>query len=187
MKNIFVSDIMTRNPVVISPEADLLNCSKRMIKKKVGSLILVDKKKVVGFLSMRDILWALVKKSKEDLSKIKAIDISPRRIATIKPSVPIKLAFDKMKNFKFERLPVIHEGELIGIITIKDILSFSPEFYPELEEAREIREEAKKLKRVEKAKHRDFMHDGICEECGNRDILSRFNGMLICESCKNMR
>ena len=56
---------------------------------------------------------------------------------------------------------------------------------PELEEAREIREEAKKLKRVEKAKNRDFMHDGICEECGNRDILSRFNGMLICESCKS--
>lgn len=185
MENILVSDIMTRDPVVVKPETSLLDCAKIMVKKRVGSLLLVTNKKLVGFISNEDILWALVKKSKEDLSKIKAIDISPRKIATIKPLISVKIAFEKMKNLKFERLPVIHEGELVGIITIKDILSFSPEFYPELKELAEIREETKKLKRVEKAKDRDFMHDGICEECGNRDILSRFNGMLVCESCKN--
>ncbi|HDK41814.1 MAG TPA: CBS domain-containing protein, partial [Candidatus Pacearchaeota archaeon] len=120
MENILVSDIMTRDPVITKPETNLLDCARLMVKKRVGSLLLATNKKLVGFISNEDILWALVKKSKEDLSKIKAIDISPRKIATIKPSVPIKLAFDKMKNFKFERLPVIHEGELIGIITIKD-------------------------------------------------------------------
>ena len=57
-----------------------------MIQKKVGSLLLVDKtrkKKLIGFLAQKDILWALIKKSKEGLSLIRAIDISPRKIATI--------------------------------------------------------------------------------------------------------
>jgi len=88
----------------------------------------------------------------------------------------------KMKKLRFERLPVVQDNELVGMITIKDILSFNPEFYPELEEFAKIREESKKLKRVKKAQKEI---DGICEECGNRDFLHRFNGMLICESCKD--
>jgi len=176
---------MTREPITTKPGTNLLDCAKKMVKKRVGSLLLVEKKRLVGFISEKDILWALIKKSKKDLSKIKAIDISPKKIAKIDPNRTIEEAISKMKKLKFERLPVIFEGELVGIITVKDILNFSPELYPELEEFAKIREETKKLKRIKKAKDRDFMHQGICEECGNPEILYRVNGMLICESCKN--
>lgn len=185
MENILVSDIMTRYPVVIKPDTSLLECAKEMVKKRVGSLLLVDKKRLVGFIDESDILWALIKKSKEDLSRIKAIDISPRKIATIKPTATLKETLSKMKKLKFERFPVIHEGELVGMITTKDIFNFQPELYPEFEELAEIREQSEKLKRIKKARDRDFMHEGICEECGNQDVLSRTNGMLICDSCKS--
>jgi CBS-domain-containing membrane protein len=90
-----------------------------------------------------------------------------------------------MKLKKFDRLPVVDKGkELVGIVTIKDILNFNPEYYPELEEFAEIREEQEKLNRI-KRKEVAVTEDGICEECGGRDILYRFNGMLICGSCKN--
>ena len=91
----------------------------------------------------------------------------------------------RMKKLKFHTLPVIQEGELVGMITIKDILSFNPEIYPELDEFARIREEAGKLKRIKKAKNRASIPEGICEECGSQDILHRVNGMLICESCKD--
>ena len=82
MKNILVSDIMTRFPVTISPDANLLDCAKSMVKKRVGSLLITDRnKKLLGFISEKDILWAMIKKSKEGLSKVRAIDISPRKIA----------------------------------------------------------------------------------------------------------
>ena len=87
-----------------------------------------------------------------------------------------------MKKLKFKKLPVIHEGKLIGLITVRDILSFNPEFYPELDEFAKIREESNKLKRIKK---RDQITEGICEECGNYNLLHKFNGMLICETCKN--
>ncbi len=185
MRQILVVDVMTRDPIIIKKNTSLLDCARKMVRKRVGSLLITDKKKLVGFVSERDILWALIKKTKKDLSEIKAIDISPKKIGTIKPSFTIRQAINRMNKLKFERLPVVHEKKLVGIITAKDILNFSPEFYPELDEYAQIRQEATKLKRIKKAKSREFMREGICEECGAQDILYRINGMLICESCKN--
>jgi len=181
MKSILVSDVMTREPVTVKQDATLLQCAKKMVRKRVGSLLITNKKKLIGFISQEDILWALIKKSKEDLAKIKALDISPKKIAKIKPGRTIEEAINKMQKLKFERLPVIHEGELVGIITIRDILNFHPELYPELDQFAEIREETKKLKRIKSKK----IHEGMCEGCGNYDILHRLNGMLVCESCRD--
>lgn len=184
MHNIVIADIMTRLPIIVTPNANLLECAKQMVRKRVGSLLIVDKEKLVGFISQKDILWALIKKSKEDLADIKAIDISPKKIATLNPNMTIQEAIKKIKKLKFERLPVIHNKELVGMVTAKDILSFHPELYPELEELVKIREETQKLKRI-KSKEIKSIQDGVCEECGNQNLLYRFNGMLICDSCKN--
>jgi CBS domain-containing protein len=185
MEHVLVSELMTREPIMAKPETNLLECAKIMVKKNTGSLLLVDKNKLVGIVSRHDILWALVKQSKMNLENIKAIDISPKKILTIKPSATIDEAIKKIKMTKFERLPVVESNKLVGIITIKDILTFHPEIYPELEEFAKIREESRKLKLIEKAREKESTQEGICEECGNQDILYKANGMLICESCKN--
>jgi CBS domain-containing protein len=181
MDNILVSDVMTRDPITSKPDINLLECAKRMVRKKVGSLLLTEKKRLMGIISEKDILWALIKKSKQDLSKIKAIDISPRKIAIIKPTATIKEALEKMKKLKFEKLPVIQNGELVGIITARDIFNFQPQLYPELEEFSQIREESQKLKRIKKIKD---AREGVCEECGKFDTLYRIHDNLICENCK---
>jgi CBS domain-containing protein len=181
MEKIRVAEVMTRDPITIKPETSLLDCAKIMVKKRVGTLLLANGKKLVGIISRKDILWALVKTSKQDLSKIKAVEVSPKKIATVKPDSTIREALNKMKQVKFERLPVLHDGNLVGMLTARDILSFHPEAYPELEEFTQIREEAQKLRRIKKIK--DIV-EGICEECGNYDVLYRIHGNLICESCK---
>lgn len=88
-----------------------------------------------------------------------------------------------MKKVKFDKLPVIDKQELVGMITVKDILNFHPELYPELEEFAQIKEETEKLKRIKKAKERKEMHEGICEECGHQGFLKKVDGMVLCESC----
>jgi CBS domain-containing protein len=183
MKEILVSDIMTREPLTTSPNSSLLECAKKMVRGKIGSLVLVENKELKGFIAQEDILWALVKKSKEDLKNIKAKDISPKKIATIKQDLTIKEAIQRMKKLKFNRLPVVKGKELVGIITIKDILSFNPEFYPELEEFERIREETEKLKRVG---IKEKFKEGVCQECGNHGIIYRIDGNWICESCKSI-
>ncbi len=182
MRNILVIDVMTREPIIISPNANLLDCAKMMVKKNVGSLVIVENKRLVGFISQRDILWALTKTPRADLTKIKAVEISPKKIAIIKPDNTITEAIEKMNRLKFERLPVVRENSLVGVITAKDILNFHPEVYPEIEEFAKIREETEKLKRIKEAEKK---REGICEECGNQGILFRYNGMLVCESCRD--
>jgi len=182
MKNILVADIMTREPVTVSPNSNLFECAKKMVQKNVSSVIIVDKQKLLGFITQQDVLWAITKKEGIDLSKIRAMDISPKKIAIISPKNTIKEAISKMNSLKFERLPVIHENKLIGLISAKDILNFHPEFYPELEEFAKIKDESEKLNRIKKNDVK--VKEGICEECGNEGLLFRVNGMLICESCK---
>ena len=185
MSKVTVADIMTRDPIKVGPEANLIECARKMVRKRVGSLTIAKNKKLLGYISEHDILWALIKKSKEDLSQIKAIDISPKKIITLKPSATLEQAIKKIKATKFERFPVVDDGELIGIITVKDILDFNPEYYPEFEELERVRKEEEKLKRLAHAREEKTSGDGICEECGNQDILVNHNGMMVCESCRN--
>src|SRR3989344_3358145 len=139
MKNILVCDLMTRNPLTVGPETNLLDCAKKMLKNKVGALLIVNKnKKLLGYIAQKEILWTIVKKSK-NLSGIKAIDISARKLTTIPPKLTIKEAMKRMKKYK--RLPVVQKGELVGLLSAKDILNFNPDFYPEFEEMSEIRDE----------------------------------------------
>lgn len=184
MSKVTVADIMTRDPIKVGPEANLIECARKMVRKRVGSIVIAKNKKLLGYITEHDILWALIKKSKEDLSHIKAIDISPKKIITLKSSVILEKAIKKIKATKFERFPVVDNGELVGIITVKDILDFNPEYYPEFEELEMVRKEEEKLKRMERARE-GKRREGICEECGNQDILIKHNGMLICESCIN--
>jgi len=183
MKNILVSDVMTRDSVAVNPDTNLLECAKKMVRKRVGSLLVVDKKRFAGFISEKDILWALIKKSKENLSEIKAIDVSPKKVITIKPFSTIEEAITKMRKSKFDKLPVVHENELVGIITVKDILNFNPEIYPELEEFAQIKEREEKLKRIS-TKKQITVKEGNCEKCGGKGVLRKVHERFICDSCE---
>lgn len=184
MRNLLVSDLMTRDPFVVDPDTNLLGCARKMVRKRTGSLLLAKNKVFRGIITTHDILWALIKKSEGDLSKIKAIDISPKKKIIVKPDATIDEALNKIKTKGFERLPVVQDNKIVGLITIKDILNFHPEIYPELEEFAQIQEQEEKLKRInEKTEKTD--EEGICEECGKQDLLQRFNGMLVCEVCIN--
>lgn len=181
MKKIVVADIMSHDFVAIPPSTNLMECARKMLQNKTRSLFIIENKKLVGFIAQRDILWALVKKS-NDLSKIKAIEISPKKIAVIKPDSTISEAIEKMKRLKFEKLPVVQGKSVVGVLRMKDILNFSPEIYPEMNEVAKIKGELEELGKMKKT---EKVRNGICEECGSEGILFRVNGMLVCESCKD--
>ena len=90
----------------------------------------------------------------------------------------------KMQTTKFERLPVVSNGELVGLLTMKDIIHFNPGLARDLRSLFEIREEAEKLKRLSKdGKGKDLIEE-MCEECGNFDFLEAIDGRRLCEVCR---
>ena len=180
-----VGDIMTRNFVSAKPDTNLIDCAKEMVKKRVGSLVVKDGQKLVGVLTERDILWAMIKKPKAELENVKAQDIATKKIVAIKPSADVYEALQKMKKQKYRRLPVVFKGNVVGLLTINDILRIQPELFETAVEIMQIREESDKIRRMHVSKGAGkAMDEGMCEECGNYDLVSKIDDRLLCESCR---
>lgn len=182
MSKLKVGDVMTRNFVSVAPETTLIDCARMMAKKRVGSLILTEKQKLKGLITQEDIVWALTKKGQKDLRKIKAIDISPKKIVTVSPSSDINDTLNRMRKLKFRRFPVTVNGNVVGMLTLKDILKIEPALAEiATERITDIKELPNKLKRIKEAA--DF-EEGICDECGNVNLLYNIDGKLICDDCR---
>jgi len=173
---------MTRNFVAVKPDANLVDCAREMMKKRVGSLVLKDGQKLMGLLTEKDIIWAMTKKGAKGLDKIKARDVASKKIATIKPGADLYEALQRMKKLKFRRLPVVINGNVIGMLTLKDVLRIEPSLFSDINKIEEVREESEKLKRMKGEK---WVTDGICEECGNSDVLYKVDNRTICLQCKD--
>jgi CBS domain-containing protein len=178
-----VGDIMTRDVVSVKPMSTVTDCARSMFKKDVGLVIVMDEDKLKGVVTEKDIIWALTKK--HDLSNVRVKDIMLRKITTIKPSRDIYEALVRMKNGKLRWLPVTVKGNVIGILTIKDILRIEPGLFDIAVGNMQIKEETEKLKRKQDIidGRSSNLGDGECEECGNFGPLMDSNGMLLCEDC----
>ena len=179
-----VGDIMTRNFVSVKPDLSIVDCAKLMIKHRVGSLVLQENGFLKGLLIERDIIWAMTKKSIEELKKIKAGDLAKKKVSVIKPGADLYEALQKMRKSKYRWLPVVVKGKVIGFLTLKDILRIEPSLFEIAHQQGvfQIREEEEKLAR---RKRGDFAtREGICEECGNFDLLYSRDGKLVCEICR---
>tara|TARA_Y100000310_G_scaffold135179_1_gene134053 strand:- start:2335 stop:3015 length:681 start_codon:yes stop_codon:yes gene_type:complete len=181
-----VGDLMTRNFIWVTPETNLKKCAKTMIKKRVGSLIVKEKnlQKLHGIITEKDVVWAVVKKSKKDLANILVKDIMKRKVVTIKPSADITEALRKIRKKKIRRIPVVENKKVIGMLTTKDIFKISPDLFTSMAETMKIREETNKLKRHQRRRPRKL---DFCEECGEQDLLTNINGTWICSSCYEKR
>ena len=179
-----VGDLMTRNFIYVKPDENLQECVNLMVKNRIGSLLIEENNKLLGILTRKDILWALAKKSRKDLKNIKVKDLMIRKVVTIKPGDDISLAMQRFKKKKIRRMPVVENGKLIGIITIKDIIKIDPGLFQMIAETIKIKEETEKLNRKNIDAPRK---QGICEECGEYELLYHDDIQWLCENCYNKR
>jgi signal-transduction protein with cAMP-binding, CBS, and nucleotidyltransferase domain len=142
-----------------------------------------ENNRLSGLLTERDIVYAVAKKPR-DLDKIKARDVRRRKIATIKPSADVYDALQKMRKTKYRWIPVLVNKNVIGFLTLKDILKIEPTLFDAVQEIGQIREEQAKIKRVRNTEQgKSWAREGLCEECGGYGLLYNQDGRLICENC----
>jgi len=185
-----VGDVMTRSFVSVSADTSIDECAKIMMAKKVGSLIVKTKQRLNGILTEGDIIKAISKT--KNLLKIKAKGVMTKKIISIGPSEDIYNALNKMKGGKIRWLPVTIKGNVIGMLTIKDVLRIEPSLFDIVSQFSPIREEEDKLKIIKLRKQRRaeaegdvWAKEGECEDCGSFDILYNIDGRMICEDCKD--
>jgi CBS domain-containing protein len=177
-----VGDLMTRQFAAIKPSDNLQKASKEMINKKVNSLLVTNGKKLLGIITARDILWAMTKKPNLSLESISVMQIATKKMAVIKPSSDLSQAINKMKQYGFRRLPVISKGNVVGMVTLKDILKVDPSLYAELGQLSSIKEESLKLKKISQSE--EYELEGICEECDAFSSLLKVDGRTLCLDCR---
>jgi len=107
-----------RNPITISPEATVEKAEATMRMYKIGGLPVVDGERLVGLVTNRDIRF---EESKE--KKIKELMTPFNKLITASPGVTLKEAKGILHRHRIEKLPIVEEEKLVGLITIKDINS----------------------------------------------------------------
>lgn len=111
------SDLTIRDVITISPDASIAEANEIMDMEEVSGLPVVENEIVVGIISRRDIKPIINKGSKK---KVK--DIMTEEVLTIPESTTPDEALDIAYENKVERLPVVRDGKIMGIVTIRDIL-----------------------------------------------------------------
>tara|TARA_Y100000034_G_scaffold24312_6_gene28354 strand:+ start:844 stop:1290 length:447 start_codon:yes stop_codon:yes gene_type:complete len=134
-----VCDAMTKKPIMVLPTTSIIECAKIMSANHVGSLLISEEKKILGLITEQDIVRKAVAQH-NNLHKSKVEDHMEKRLHTIGPEVDIFDAIKMMGEHNIRHLPVMDDEEMLGFVTLKDILKIQPELFELMVDKIELRE-----------------------------------------------
>lgn len=125
-----LSEIMTRDPVSVSPSDTLRVVLERMRQRNCRRLPVVDGGKLVGIVSDRDVRLALnspfiLRERREDdmlLERVVVAECMTPDPVTLPPDASVLDAARLIHERKFGGIPIVDAGKLVGIVTETDIL-----------------------------------------------------------------
>lgn len=171
-----VKDAMVSRVVAARPSQNAFQASRLMKKENVGSILVIEGNKPLGIVTREDIVNKVTAK---DLvaSKILLKDIMSKDLIVCPPDSDISEAARMMSQYRYERIPVVSMGKLIGIISTREIAKVAPA-------ALEIATEHLRIEEPEKII--EETNEGDCELCGNfSEELHNINDKWVCDSCKD--
>ena len=120
-----IREKMTRDVISVNISDTLAKAEKLMRMNKIHHLPVISGKKLSGMLSSTDIGRFKQNKTEAELINATIKDVMPpqQRMLTIAPDVSIEQAVLLLHNNKIRSLPVMENGQIIGIITLSDVLN----------------------------------------------------------------
>ena len=175
-----VKDVMSSPVVTIHENAPANQVAELMDKHGLGCIIVSSKeRKPIGIITERDLVRRVLAKNViPDSFKAKEVMTSP--LITIEPDEKISEAARRMSRLNIRRLGVIYKGQLVGVLSSKDLLSVMPELIEIIQEQALIEGE----NRAQEAEEKLTPLAGYCDRCeGWSDNLKQFNGEFLCDDC----
>ena len=112
IEELCAKNIMLENIIVSSP-SDLVAAAKlKMVRTNIGAVPVVDNNRIVGVITHRDILLA-----GSEAMGLKVEDLMSKDLSTIDKKTNIKEISRIMTDTGYQRIPVVDEDILIGLIT----------------------------------------------------------------------
>ena len=108
--------------ISIEPTADLAAAVKCLASHRIGAVVIRGAGgRLSGILSERDIVRALAQHGPAALD-LPVGQVMTREVATCDEEDTVAVIMERMTEGKFRHLPVIRDGELIGLISIGDVV-----------------------------------------------------------------
>ena len=156
-----VGDVMTRDVVSVTPDTPLKDVAAALVERGISGLPVCDADgAVVGVLSEADMLvkqggspersgglfaWLVETASAPDLAKLRAHTAGEAMTSpavTVETASPVSEAARTMVSLGVNRLPVVEDGRLVGIVTRADLVRLFTRSDEEI--ARDIRQDVVK-------------------------------------------
>jgi CBS domain-containing protein len=117
-----VRDQMVSSVVTIGPGTGVVDAAKRMIQEEKGLLPIVEGERPVAIVTDRDIIAHVVAEGRDPRS-LTVHDIASQDLVTIGPDQDINEARRLMDQHELDRILVVENDRLVGIISEADIRS----------------------------------------------------------------
>ncbi len=105
----------------VAPQATVLGALRLMAEKDIGALLVMEDELVVGIFSERDYARRVVLQRKA--SKDTPVqDVMTERVIYIQPDQDVQECMAVMTDKHIRHLPVMENGELLGVISIGDVV-----------------------------------------------------------------
>lgn len=122
-----VLDTMTENPVTVKGSTPIWDCAKIMKKNKIGSLVVLNKNKIVGIVTQEDLVFKVMAEKKKLAHPVS--DVMVKNVITVSPDSDIYDALILLKENEIRQVPVVNGSRLVGILSVKDVLQIQPDLY----------------------------------------------------------
>ena len=107
---------MIKDPMTLDPQSTVGDAQMIVKKNKIGGIPIIDaSNNLMGIVTNRDLRFQKNQSMKLD-------DIMTKKLVIAKLGISLYEAEKILKKYKIEKLPIVEEGKLVGLITYKDIL-----------------------------------------------------------------
>ena len=117
-----ILDCKGREVVTIEPSASLASAVGLLVEKRIGAvLILGADRRVIGILSERDVVCALAERGAGALEEPVSQTMT-RKVSTCNENESVFNIMERMTDGKSRHVPVVDQGQLVGIVSIGDVV-----------------------------------------------------------------
>jgi CBS domain-containing protein len=115
-----------QEPVTAAADITVREAARLMKDRNIGALMVVEEERLVGVFTERDALFRVLANGL-DAGETRLEQVMTRNPQTIAADSGFTVALQMMHDGRYRHLPVIEEGRVIGIVSVRDALG------PELE------------------------------------------------------